>query len=131
MKLTYLFKKKLFYQAFGFLLAGIIANIISLSVYIISFKSLNIALIYSSIFGQLFGLSFSYFLNSRFVFKRKIKLNLKISFFLYYFLSIYLAGFYVQYFSNKGLNYILSWFICTLIAASSNFLFNKFIIFKN
>ena len=130
MRLAYLAKKKLLNQAIGFLLAGGVANIVSLSFYIFSFKFIGIDLIYSSILGQILGLLFNYIINSRLVFKKNISFDLKLFFFSYYLIAIYLVGLFIQFFSEKGFNYILSWFVCTFIATLSNFLFTKFLIFK-
>ena len=130
MRLAYFAKKKFFYQVGGFLLAGGIANIVSLSFYIFSFKFIGIELIYSSILGQILGLLFNYIINSRLVFKKKISFQLKVFFFSYYLIAIYLVGLFIQSISDKGLNYIMSWLLCTTIATLSNFLFTKFLIFK-
>ena len=76
------------------------------------------------------GLLMNYLINSRFVFMKKLNTKFKFIYFFYYITNIYLVGISIENIESLGINYIYSWFICVLIAASINFLFLKYLAFK-
>ncbi len=117
-------------QIVGFFIAGCIANLVSFSTYFISYNFLNISIFSSSIFGQLLGLFSNYFVNSRFVFMKKLNLKFKALYLSYYLTAIFLVGKSIEYLEFLNFNYIYSWFICVIIAAILNFLFVKYFAFK-
>ena len=122
---------KIFRQLFGFVITGCLANILSLSFYIFAYKLIGLSLFISSISGQILGLSANYILNSRLVFKKRLRLKYKFLYFSYYFLAIYIVGISIEFIYGLGFDYIFSWFICTIFAAFSNFLFIKYFAFSN
>ena len=129
MNLAQIKNSKTFRQLFGFIIAGCLANILSLSIYIFAFKLIGLSLFISSISGQILGLFTNYIFNSRLVFKKRLKLKYKFLYFGYYFLTIYVVGISIEFIYSLGLDYIFSWFICTIVAAFSNFLFIKYFAF--
>ena len=130
MNLAQIKNSKTFRHLFGFIIAGCLANILSLSVYIFAYKLIGLSLFISSISGQILGLFTNYIFNSRLVFKKRLKLKYKFLYFGYYFLTIYVVGISIEFIYSLGLDYIFSWFICTIIAAFANFLFVKYFAFS-
>ena len=75
MRLSHIRVKKIYSQAFGFFIAGILSNITSLTTYLVLYNFLNLSLFSSSIAGQTLGLICNYIINSRFVFMKRLKLK--------------------------------------------------------
>ncbi|MBO6979375.1 MAG: GtrA family protein [Prochlorococcus marinus XMU1428] len=130
MKLKQYKYNNLLKQVIGFLVAGCLANLVSFSTYFISYNFLNLSIFSSSISGQLLGLITNYFVNSRFVFMKKLNLKFKIVYLSFYLTHIFLVGKSIEYLESLNFNYIYSWFICVIIAAILNFLFVKYFVFK-
>ena len=130
MKLYNINKKKLHTEIFGFLIAGIIANLISFLTYIVLIKYFLNSILISAILGQIFGVISNYIINSRFVFKKRINSTKKILFLTYYLSAIYIVGKFIEIITNYGLDYRLSWLIGVLSATFFNFTFLKLIAFK-
>tara|TARA_B100001989_G_C24483269_1_gene435615 strand:- start:226 stop:624 length:399 start_codon:yes stop_codon:yes gene_type:complete len=131
MNLAKIKNSKTFRQLFGFIIAGCLANFLSLSIYIFAYKLIGLSLFISSISGQILGLFTNYIFNSRIVFKKRLKLKYKFLYFGYYFLTIYVVGISIEFIYGLGVDYIISWFICMVVAAFSNFLFIKYFAFSN
>ena len=130
MKLYNINKKKLYIEIFGFLIAGIIANLVSFLTYIVLIKYFLNSILTSAILGQIFGVISNYIINSRFVFKKRINSTKKILFLTYYLSAIYIVGKFIEIITNYGLDYRLSWLIGVLSATFFNFTFLKLIAFK-
>ena len=130
MKLYNINEKKLHTEIFGFLIAGIIANLISFLTYIVLIKYFLNSILTSAILGQIFGVISNYIINSRFVFKKRINSTKKILFLTYYLSAIYIVGKFIEIITNYGLDYRLSWLIGVLSASFFNFTFLKLIAFK-
>lgn len=130
MGLYNIFKKKLHREIFGFLIAGIIANLVSFITYIVLIKYFLNSILISAVIGQSFGVISNYIFNSRLVFKKKLKSRKKGIYLTYYLSTIYIVGKCIEIITNYGLDYRLSWLICVLSAAFLNFIFLKLIAFK-
>ena len=121
---------EIYSQFSRFLISGIIANIFNFISFITLFNLIRLNIFFSSLIGQLIAISISYFLNSRFSFKKRLKIKYKLIFFIYYIFSILIASLLVSFLNNIGLNYIISWFLIISIISFVNFLVNKFIVFR-
>ncbi len=131
MRLAQFKNTKTFKQLIGFFISGCLANLISLSFYIFAYKVVSLSLFISSVGGQLLGLFSNYAFNSRFVFKKRLNSKYKIIYLGYYLLAINIVGISLEFIYNLGINYIFSWFICIIFATISNFLFMKYLAFKD
>ena len=122
-----IFKK----QIVGFIFAGCSANIISFFIYVLFFKIFNISIITSSIIGQFLGVLTNYAINSRIVFRKKLGLRMKSFYCGYYALSIYFVGLFIEKLINIGIEYRISWLMAIFCVSILNFIFVKFLAFKN
>ncbi len=118
-------------QILGFLFAGCSANVISFIVYIFFYKTFNFSIIVSSISGQCFGVLTNYAINSKIVFKKSLRLKKKILYCIYYALSIYFVGLFIKALTYIDIEYRIAWFIAIFIISILNFIFIKFLAFKN
>ena len=116
-------------QIIKFLCVGLISNFISFLTYIILINIMKISIFFSAISGQIFGVISNYFLNSRFVFRKKLDFQFKMVFLIYYLSAIYLVGKLIEVISNI-LDYRISWLLCVVVASIFNFIFLKFVTFK-
>ena len=124
------FKNKIIEELFKFIIAGILSNILSFSIYISINKLFPLKIFLASLLSQISGLVFNYIINSRITFK-KISNNLsKFIYFIYYFTAIFFVSFCVKFLTLNGIEYRLSWLICISIISIINFIFLKFFIFK-
>ena len=114
--------KSLKKQILGFLAAGILANLISFSLFFCVYRLLLQTAFVSSIIGQLLGLTTNYLVNSRLVFKKSLKLKSKVVYSIYYGSSIYIVGLTIQRLILLGFDYRISWFMTVAIAAICNIL---------
>lgn len=130
MRLSQIRVRKIYSQAFGFFIAGILSNITSLTTYLVLYNFLNLSLFSSSIAGQTLGLICNYIINSRFVFMKRLKLKKKFLYIVYYLSAIYIVGIGIEYIENIGINYVISWFICVFLATIVNFIFVKYLAFR-
>ena len=118
-------------QIVGFLIAGVLANFVSFTFYIILYKKFNLSILISSIFDQCIGVFTNYLINSRFVFKKSLNFKMKAFYIIYYALAIYVVGKIIESFTLINIEYRIAWFLAIFIACISNFLFIKFIAFRN
>jgi len=118
-------------QIVGFIFAGCSANIISFVFYVLLYKIFNISVITSSIVGQCFGVLTNYAINSRIVFRKTLGLRKKFIYCSYYALSIYFVGLFIEKLINIGIEYRISWLMTVFCISILNFIFVKFLAFKN
>ena len=118
-------------QILGFLFAGCSANIISFIFYVLFYKIFHFSIISSSIFGQCLGVFTNYAINSRIVFRKNLGLKMKTIYCSYYGLSIFFVGLFIEALINMGIEYRISWLIAILSISILNFIFVKFLAFKN
>ena len=118
-------------QIMGFLFAGCSANFISFIFYVLSYKIFNFSILTSSIFGQCLGVLTNYAINSKIVFKKNLGLRMKSIYCIYYALSIYFVGLFIKALINMGIEYRISWLIAIFSISILNFIFVKFLAFKN
>ena len=118
-------------QIVGFLFAGCSANIISFIFYVLFYKIFIFSIISSSIFGQCLGVLTNYSINSRIVFRKNLGLKMKFIYCSYYALSIYFVGLFIEALINMGIEYRISWLIAIFSISILNFIFVKFLAFKN
>ena len=123
-------KKKFIEELFKFIIAGILCNILSFSIYISINKLFPLKIFLASLISQISGLVFNYLINSRIIFKKKSNNLSKFIYFVYYFTAIFFVSFCIKYFTLNGIEYRLSWLICISIISIINFIFLKFFIFK-
>jgi putative flippase GtrA len=114
-----------------FIVTGIVSNIINFFTYTIIFFIEG--LVVASIMGYLSGLTSSYYLGKRWVFKNETKISfIEVGSFI----LVYLIGGLIMtitiWLLNKEylLNYQLSWFFGAFFAAINNFLGLKYVVFK-
>ena len=117
-------------QIVGFLIAGVLANFVSFTFYIILYKKFNLSILISSIFAQCLGVFTNYLINSRFVFKKSLNFKMKTFYVIYYALAIY-VGKFIESFISINIEYRIAWFLAIFINSFSNFLFIKFIAFRS
>ena len=113
-----------------FLISGIIANLFNFISYVSLFNLVKLNVFFSSLIGQLIAITISYYLNSRFSFKKRLEIRYKLIFVLYYIISILTASSLIYFLKSNGFNYLLTWFTVVSSIAVINFLINKFIVFK-
>ena len=130
MKLYNIYKYKFTREIIGFLISGVVANLVSFTTYILLVNYLTNSILISSITGQILGVISNYFFNSRLVFKKKLNLSRKFIYLTYYLSAIYLVGRMIEIITIYGLDYRISWFICILGATIFNFLFLRLFAFK-
>ena len=118
-------------QIVGFLFAGFSANVISFIFYVLFYKIFNFSIISSSIFGQCLGVFTNYAINSRIVFRKNLGLKMKTIYCIYYGLSIYFVGLFIEALINMGIEYRISWLMAIFSISILNFIFIKFLAFKN
>ena len=118
-------------QIMGFLFAGCSANFISFIFYVLSYKIFNFSILTSSIFGQCLGVLTNYAINSKIVFKKNLGLRMKSIYCIYYVLSIYFVGLFIKALINMSIEYRISWLIAIFSISILNFIFVKFLAFKN
>ena len=118
-------------QIVGFLFAGCSANIVSFIIYVFFYKTLNFSIVFASISGQFLGVLTNYAINSRIVFKKSLGLKKKFIYGSYYALSIYFVGLFIQVLTYKGFEYRVAWLLAIFIISILNFIFVKFLAFKN
>ena len=118
-------------QIVGFIFAGCAANIISFFFYVLLYKIFNISVITSSIVGQCLGVLTNYTINSRIVFRKNLGLKMKFIYCSYYALSIYFVGLFIEALIHMGIEYRISWLIAIFSISILNFIFVKFLAFKN
>ena len=120
-------------QIIKFILVGLISNLLNFAVYSLVYLSLsqiNIA----SFLGYCVGLVNSFIFSRKWIFKNAKRIKIKNSFILFTF--VYIVGGIEMMIMINIINYIfdnfrIAWFCGALIAASSNYLCSKYIIFKN
>ena len=118
-------------QIVGFIFAGCSANFISFIVYVLFYKIFNFSILTSSIFGQCLGVFTNYAINSRIVFKKNLGLRMKSIYCIYYALSIYFVGLCIKALIHMDIEYRISWLIAIFSISILNFIFVKFLAFKN
>lgn len=118
-------------QIVGFLFAGCSANIVSFIIYVFFYKTLNFSIVFASISGQFLGVLTNYAINSKIVFKKSLGLKKKFIYGSYYALSIYFVGLFIQVLTYKGFEYRVAWLLAIFIISILNFIFVKFLAFKN
>ena len=118
-------------QIVGFLFAGCSANIVSFIIYVLFYKFFNFSIIFSSISGQCLGVLTNYSINSRIVFKKNLRIKKKFIYGIYYALSIYFVGLFIQALTYIEIEYRIAWFLAILTISILNFIFVKFIAFRN
>jgi len=120
-------------QIFRFLIVGVFSSILNFLVYkLIYIFTANINL--ASVFGYCIGLLNSFLFSSKWVFSNNRSISLNKAFIL--FVLIYaLGGFEMTITINVlyklSANHIIAWLCGACIAAINNFLFSKYLIFKN
>ena len=118
-------------QIVGFIFAGCAANFISFFFYVLLYKIFNISVITSSIVGQCLGVLTNYAINSRIVFRKNLGLRMKSIYCSYYALSIYFVGLFIETLIHIGIEYRISWLMSVFCISILNFIFVKFLAFKN
>ena len=118
-------------QILGFLFAGCSANIISFIFYVLFYKIFNFSIMASSISGQCLGVLTNYGINSRIVFRKNLGLKMKLIYCSYYGSSIYLVGLFIEALIHRGVEYRIAWFMVIFSISILNFIFVKFLAFKN
>ena len=118
-------------QIVGFIFAGCAANFISFFFYVLLYKIFNFSVITSSIVGQCLGVLTNYSINSRIVFRKNLGLKMKFIYCSYYALSIYFVGLFIEALIHMGIEYRISWLIAIFSISILNFIFVKFLAFKN
>ena len=120
-------------QILKFLIVGVFSSILNFLVYkLIYIFSANINL--SSIFGYSIGLLNSFLFSSKWVFSNNRCIRLDKAFIV--FVSIYALGglemaITINVLYKLSENHIIAWLCGACIAAINNFLFSKYLIFKN
>ena len=118
-------------QIVGFFFAGCTANVVSFIIYVFFYNKFNFSIVVSSIAGQCLGVLTNYAINSRIVFKKNLGLKKKFIYGIYYALTIYFVGLFIQALTYMGIEYRIAWFIAIFIISILNFIFVKFLAFKN
>lgn len=118
-------------QIKGFIIAGISANIVSFFIYVLLYKNISTNIIFASIMGQIFGILTNYQINSKYVFHKNLKFRKKILFLSYYISTIYIVGIFIKNLVYLNFEYRIAWLIAILIISFFNFMFVKFIAFKD
>ena len=118
-------------QIKGFIIAGISANLVSFFIYVLLYKNINTNIIFASIIGQIFGILTNYQINSKYVFNKKLKFRKKLLFLGYYISTIYIVAIFIKNLVYLNIEYRLAWLIAIFIFLFFNFIFVKFIAFKD
>jgi|SaaInlV_200m_DNA_2_1039689.scaffolds.fasta_scaffold02046_6 putative flippase GtrA len=119
----------IFIQSFKFILAGFINTFFGLSViYLLLFMEVNNYI--ANISGYLFGVTISFFLNKRYVFKSgESDFNEVYRFILVFFIS-YIINIIILYMTIDKLNNYTSQLLAMMGYIIVNFLLNKFFVFS-
>tara|TARA_B100000212_G_scaffold297884_1_gene241833 strand:+ start:1041 stop:1433 length:393 start_codon:yes stop_codon:yes gene_type:complete len=118
-------------QIKGFIIAGISANLVSFFIYVLLYKNINTNILFASIMGQIFGILTNYQINSKYVFNKKLKFRKKLLFLGYYISTIYIVGIFIKNLVYFNIEYRFAWLIAIFIISFFNFIFVKFIAFKD
>tara|TARA_Y100001968_G_C19410584_1_gene746073 strand:+ start:1048 stop:1260 length:213 start_codon:yes stop_codon:yes gene_type:complete len=70
-------------------------------------------------------------MNSRLSFKKKINSIEKSLYSGYYFSTIIIVSIAIEMLTQRGWEYRIAWLVCVVTASISNFIFMKYVIFKN
>ncbi|OQB52486.1 MAG: GtrA-like protein [Firmicutes bacterium ADurb.Bin146] len=127
--LNYLKRQKIF---FTYVLIGTIATILDMSVLYLLSDLLHINYIISNCISVFSGISLSFFLNSRYNFKKTDRIGIK----FIYFASVCLIGMlvgstiFIFLYENLGIYKFIAKAISVAIAGILQFLFNKNVTFR-
>ena len=120
-------------QIFKFLIVGVLSSILNFLIYkSIYIFTANINL--SSVLGYCIGLLNSFLLSSKWVFSNNRCIRLDKAFIV--FVLIYALGglemtMIINVLYELSANHIIAWLCGACVAATNNFLFSKYLIFKN
>ena len=120
-------------QISKFLIVGVLSSIFNFLVYKSTYiftANINLA----SVLGYCIGLLNSFLFSSKWVFSNKAYNRLDKAFLM--FVLIYLIGGFemtiiIDVLYKAGTNHIIAWLCGAFVAAINNFLFSKYLIFKN
>ena len=118
-------------QIKGFFIAGCFANFVSFASYVVFYKSLNLSILISSISAQILGVVTNYGINSRFIFKKSLSIKNKFFYAIYYSSAIYLVGLLIKALTSINIEYRIAWFLSIFLVSVANFIFVKYLAFKN
>ena len=117
-------------ETINFLLAGILANLVSFLSFTVAYYLTDLGAFASSTIGQVMGISISYMYNSRKTFKRKLGSWKKFIYFSYYTIALLIVAESTDSLIKAGFNPQLSWFVCVGLATIINYITMKYAIFK-